>query len=348
MEPTADDLPENAPILFATPDNPVPDNHVAGYFDGCDGRRLRYAIFRCDASVAKGTVVLLHGRNEFIEKYFETIRHFTGLGFWVATFDWRGQGGSDRLLKRPLRGHLRRFSDLENDLSIFLETIVLPETRLPFMMIAHSMGGLVALSSAPTLANRIDRLVAIAPFVELSGRQPGLIRLFCKLLAVIGLGWITFERDRFPRPYEDNVLTSDERRFRRNQAIYTAWPKLRVGPPTARWVAAMLTAMKRVNRVRHLDRIQVPTLLIAAGADTIVHLRAIEKLANRFRAGHLLTIDGARHELLHEADRYRLPTLAAIDAFLLPDEEPAIENLVAPASETLKREAEAGPVSAAG
>ena len=59
----------------------------------------------------------------------------SGLGGWFgspeAIFGWRGQGGSDRLLKRPLRGHVRRFSDFEDDLSTFLETIVLPEPRLP-------------------------------------------------------------------------------------------------------------------------------------------------------------------------------------------------------------------------
>ena len=91
------------PVLYSTPDNPVPERHIVGYFSARDGIRLRYAIFKCADPVAKGTIVLLHGRNEFIEKYFETIRHFTDLGFWVATFDWRGQGGSDRLLKNPLR-----------------------------------------------------------------------------------------------------------------------------------------------------------------------------------------------------------------------------------------------------
>ncbi len=355
MEPAAEDQPsddakEPAPILYATPDNPVPENHVAGHFETRDKRKLRYAIFKSDLRIAKGTIVLLHGRNEFIEKYFETIRHFTDLGFWVATFDWRGQGGSDRLLKRPLRGHVRRFSDFEDDLSTFLETIVLPETRLPFMMVAHSMGGLIALSAAPTLANRIDRLVCLAPFVELSNQRVGvgLIHVMCKLLTVLGLGWITFERDAFPRPYDGNVLTSDNARFRRNQNIYEAWPKLRVGPPTARWIAAMLSAMKRVSRVTHLDRVQVPTLLIAAGADSIVSQRAIETVANRFRAGHMLTIDGARHELLHEADRYRIQTLAAIDAFLLPDEELSLERLLQRPSDEGETEIERETVSADG
>ncbi|MBN8934216.1 MAG: alpha/beta hydrolase, partial [Rhizobium pusense] len=97
--------------LRASEDNPVPDSHVVGYFSGHAGKQLRYAIFRTHRHVARGTVVLLHGRNECIEKYFETVADLTAMGFWVATFDTRGQGGSERLLKRPGAGHVRRFSD---------------------------------------------------------------------------------------------------------------------------------------------------------------------------------------------------------------------------------------------
>ena len=139
-------------ILFSTPDNPVPDNRTEGYFETHDGHKLRYAVFRCKQPVAKGTVVLLQGRNEFIEKYFETIRDLTAKGLWVATFDLRGQGGSGAAAqKHPSRGHVRRFSDYERDLDDFLEQIVLPDTRLPFYLLAHSTGALIALSAAPRL-----------------------------------------------------------------------------------------------------------------------------------------------------------------------------------------------------
>jgi lysophospholipase len=83
----------------------------------------------------------------------------------------------------------------------------------------------------------------------------------------------------------------------------------------------MLSAMKQVNRFEHLHRINVPTLLIGAGNDPIVAARAIEDLGNRFRAGRAVIIDGARHELMQEADRYRLAALAAIDAFIPPDQD---------------------------
>ncbi|AKH99085.1 lysophospholipase [Hoeflea sp. IMCC20628] len=314
----SDDLPE----LIETDGNPVPGNHVVGWFDGVGGKRLRYAIFKSEVSVAAGTVVLLHGRNECIEKYYETIRHFTDRGLWVATFDWRGQGRSQRLLKNPFRGHLRRFRDMEADLSIFLETIVLPETRLPFCLVAHSMGALVALSMAPKLANRIERMALIAPFVELSNQPIPTwgTRLITRVLRMAGLGWLSSGKDRFPQPFAGNALTTNIDRYARNQALYLAHPELRLGPPTVCWVNEMLGAMDRINRFEHLDQIHVPTLLIGAGNDPIVAPQAIENLGNRFRAGRAIMIDGARHEILQESDRYRLAALAAIDAFIPPDQ----------------------------
>lgn len=314
---------DDTPLLIETEDNPAPPNHVTGWFESVNQKRLRYAIFKSGASMARGTVVLLQGRNECIEKYFETIRHFTDRGLWVATFDWRGQGLSQRLTKNALRGHLRQFEDFEDDLAVFLETIVLPETRLPFCLVAHSMGALVALSMAPKLSNRIERMVLVAPFVELSNQKlpTWLIRSVAGLLRIAGLGRLGTGRDRFPRSFEGNALTTDRARFARNTALYARHPELRLGSPSVCWISEMLSAMKRVTRFSHLDAIHVPTLLIGAGNDPLVASRAVEDLANRFRAGRAIIIDGARHELLQEADRYRVATLAAIDAFIPPDQQ---------------------------
>jgi lysophospholipase len=322
-------MEQDIELLIETAGNPVPGNHIAGWFESTGGKRLRYAIFKSDTTRARGTVVLLQGRNECIEKYYETIEHFTRRGLWVATFDWRGQGLSDRLTKNPLRGHVRRFKDLQADLSVFLETIVLPETRLPFCMVAHSMGALVALSMAPQLGNRIERMVLLAPFVELSNQTlpNGLIRILCSVFRMVGLGWVATGRDSFPRAFENNVLTTDRARFERNIALFTEHPELRLGPPSASWVSEMLKAMRRVKRFEHLHQIKVPTLLIGAGNDRIVSARAVEELGNRFRAGQSVIIDGARHELLQEADRYRLATLAAIDAFIPPDQDDELETM---------------------
>ncbi|WP_046116501.1 alpha/beta fold hydrolase [Ensifer aridi] len=321
-------------ILYSTPDNPMPGNPVAGYFDGAGHRKIRYAVFKSKAANIRGTIVLLQGRNESIEKYFETIGELMEAGFWVATFDWRGQGGSERLLPQPGRGHVERFDDYERDLTAFLHEIVLPDTRLPFSIVAHSMGALVALSLAPFLASRIERMVLLAPFVGLSGQvvgERGAVTIATSMRR-FGFGSLPLRADRGKHlPFENNVLTTDSRRYARNLALIDACPRLRVGPPTARWLSEAFRTIRHVMEREHLTRITVPTVILAPTADRLVPYLAIEYLASNFRAGHLIPIDGGRHELLHEADRYRAQAMAAILAFLPgadPDDDgPVLRHL---------------------
>ena len=306
-------------VLLQIPGNPVPPNHFAGYFTSFDGMKLRYAVFRSGSQVPAGTIVLLPGRNEPIEKYFETVRDLNALGLWVAIFDWRGQGGSPRLLKGRRRGHARRFRDHERDLDQFLEQIVLPDAKLPFFILAHSMGALVALKAAPRLANRIERMVLTAPFVGVAGlRVPNwLLKLLAKAASLFGFGWIQFTSDKLlDRRFEGNTLTSDRDRFARNQAIHKTHPDLALGPPTARWISVMIDAIEEVMTMDHLRRIEVPTLVIAPTNDQIVPYERLEQLSRMFRAGKLLTIAGAEHEVLQERDIFRAQALAAIAAFI--------------------------------
>src|SRR5690606_6432297 len=111
-------------------------------------------------------------------------------------------------------------------------------------------------------------------------------------------------------------LTSDPRRYGRNQAIAATHRELLIGGPTATWVRAAGLAIRRVNDPDFLARLHVPTLLVAASDDKVVDYRAIETYARKLRVGSLVTIDGARHELLQEKDIFREQTLAAFDAFI--------------------------------
>lgn len=305
-------------ILHATADNPVPENHFAGFLEGRGGVKIRYAVFRSKEREAKGTVVLLQGRSECIEKYFETINDLTARGLWVATFDWRGQAGSDRLIQGNRAGHIGRFADYEADLSLFLEKIVLPDARLPFFIVAHSTGALVALSQAPYLENRIQRMVLAAPFVALAGQSmsQSKITIIARLASLFGLGKHTFRKGDPGHDFLRNVVTSDERRFIRNAAIFTEHPELSISWPSARWLNETLRTMARVTHQDHLTRIRIPTLLLCPTEDALVPRRAIGDLARIFRAARLIEIDGAKHELFQEADRFRAQALAAIDAFI--------------------------------
>src|SRR6516165_4364563 len=98
--------------LVSIPANPVPDNFVTGTLKTPDGVSLRFARWLPPAG-RRGTVVLLQGRAEWIEKYFETVRDLRARGFAVATIDWRGQGMSERALKNPRKGYVRSFNQYQ-------------------------------------------------------------------------------------------------------------------------------------------------------------------------------------------------------------------------------------------
>src|SRR5215813_15158089 len=83
--------------LVSIPANPVPDGATVGTVKTSDGALLRFARFDPPAG-RKGTLVVLQGRAEFIEKYFEVVHDARKRGFAVAMVDWRGQGLSERAL----------------------------------------------------------------------------------------------------------------------------------------------------------------------------------------------------------------------------------------------------------
>lgn len=308
-------------LFCQTSGNPIPENATAGFLTTRDNRKIRYARFAPVGRPDNGTVILLQGRNECIEKYFETITDLSAKGLGVATLDWRGQGGSDRLIRNSQRGYVKSFRNYATDLEQFFEEIVLPDCRGPYYILAHSTGALVALLTASSMVNRVQRMVLLTPFLGIPGQTVSMagIRLITTILSFLGLGRLYAAwgpRPRQSAPFNTNNLTSDPARYQRNISIYEAHPQLALGGPTVRWLRAASSAAVAVSKPEFMAGIRIPTLIIAAGADSVVSTKAIASYARHLRLSSLLTIDGARHELLQEADLYREQTLAAFHAFI--------------------------------
>ncbi|BCG86038.1 MULTISPECIES: alpha/beta hydrolase [unclassified Mesorhizobium] len=321
------DLLHDTPLFHETEGNPRPENATGGFFVTRDRKKIRYGLFAAVARPMRGTVVLLSGRNECIEKYFETIRDLAARGFGVATLDWRGQGDSDRLIRDRQRGYVRSFRDYTADLEQFFEEIVLPDCRGPYYILAHSAGAVITLLAAPSMVNRVRRMVLIAPFLTLPDLPVsiGTVRRVCSFFCALGLGRLYAAWGPRPRqtlPFEANKVTSDPQRYRRNTRIYEEHPQLALGGPTIRWLQAAAKASEAISDPDFMARIQVPLLIIAAGTDQVVSTKAVETYARSLRLGSLLMIDGSKHEILQEVDLYREQFLAAFDAFIPGSDDP--------------------------
>jgi len=225
--------------------NPVPSGATVGAFRGYDGAQLRYARWDATRMPRRGTVCLFGGRAEFIEKYFEVVADLRRRGFAVATMDWRGQGGSQRMLANPRKGHVRGFWEYDRDLIRFMKDIVLPDCPPPFIGLAHSMGGNILLRNATMPGLWFERIVLVAPMISIHesilGPRPWHARVYAELSSLLGMStaYVVGGTDRLESsyPFEDNTLTCDRERWSRTKAVLDIAPDLGLGSPTIGWLA---------------------------------------------------------------------------------------------------------------
>lgn len=294
-----------------------------------DGTSLRAAVWPAPAGATRGSVVLLQGRAECVEKYGETAGDLRARGFAVFSFDWRGQGGSGRALADPRKGHVGRYEDYLADLDRFLERSVLPAAPRPIVVLAHSMGAHVALRhcaahfsgfAAPRAAPWFaDRLVLAAPLIALAlgPAQRVLAGALAGGAAALGLGARAVPGGAgYPPAFDGNPLTRDRRRFARNEALLRDNPALAVGWPTLGWLAATMRSAAVLRRAGFAEAVRLPVLIVAAGADRVVSNAAQARLAARLPDCAFATIPDARHELLMETDSVRAAFFARFDAFV--------------------------------
>ncbi len=294
---------------------------MQGYVTTSDGVKIRYGKWKAATSPVKGTVLILQGRTEYIEKYLETVGDIRRKGFEVVVFDWRGQGGSDRMLEDPRKGYIDEYDEYVLDLETIIADVALPDCKSPFYILGHSTGALVALLAAPAIPNKIRRMVLCSPLLGI-GKQPvsqGAIRVLSGTMTALGLADSYLGGGGTPlisKPFIGNPLTSDLARYERGKRFSEDHRELTIGAPTAAWVFASCKAMEKVLDPDFYAEITIPALFVLAGNDEVVDNVVAERLAARLRAGSLLTIDGAKHELLHETDFFREQMLAAFFAFV--------------------------------
>jgi lysophospholipase len=306
--------------LIQTPDNPAPSGAQVATIRTQDGLDLRVARWH-PWGEAQGTVVVCQGRAEFIEKYFETIEALLARKLCVVAFDWRGQGLSGRELANRRKGHIDDFSIYERDLEAIMQQIVAPFCPQPWFGLAHSMGGAILLGQARRGNSPFARIVTTAPMIDLYGlRFPMLARVTAEVLDAVGLGSAFIpggsSRARLMHAFYDNVLTRDERRFKRCADILRADERLILGDPTIGWVNAAFRVMRDFADPEFPRRVMVPCLVFNAGADRVVDGRAIERFAQRLKAGRVITLPSAEHEILQERDDVLAQFWAGFDAFV--------------------------------
>lgn len=270
----------------------------------------------------RGTLVVLPGRAEFIEKYAEAVDDFCGLGFAVAVIEWRGQGLSSRVAPHPERGFVTDYEDYLQDLAAALDHLRSVAAPRPWFLLGHSMGAHIGLRWLHRRPDGFAAAVMTAPMfgIPLAAVPEPAARLLGRAAVRFGAGWryapgqrdFLIDRCRYDR----NPLTSCPVRFQSYRDLLAGRPELALGGVTWGWLDATLRSMALTRAPGYLERIATPLLLCMAGADRVVSNPSIELFARRLPRATLCRFGEARHELLIERDEIRNRVLAAIDAFL--------------------------------
>jgi len=274
-----------------------------------DQQSLRYGIWYSSTKKQKGSILLLSGRREFMEKYLETIEELNQEGFDVYSLDWRGQGLSSRILANRHKGFIDDYDVYIYDLNMFITKIVMPESVHPLIIIAHSMGGHIALRFMHDHPDLADMAVLTSPMIDIFASS--LSRRFVKLITrmaiktgfshsyTIGSGDYTVEK------FKGNELTSDPVRFADTQNAIIKNPDLALGGVTYGWLTATLKSIDILTQPGFAAKITTPILMVIAGNDKIVSTNAQKQFCTMLPNCKLIEISEARHEIFKETDAVR-------------------------------------------
>ena len=305
--------------LFPRPENKAPPNiHCVEVLT--QGRLKLRAAFAVPKQ-PKGTIFILQGRAEFIERYFEIMNDFMKNGFAVATFDWRGQGGSQRLLKNSQLGHISNFTDFDADMDAIYSRVLVAHCPKPYYALAHSTGGHMMLRALRG-KKWVERAVLTSPLlgVHFKPWPEPVARGLASMAAGIGFG--TAPLPGFPTQpvqswtFENNPLTSDRKRWDRDAATLLAHPELGTGAPTYGWLRAALDSIDELQKWPKDRGPSCPTLIIMAGQDLVVNNTATKRFLDRAPGFSSLTIADSQHEILNEKSEIRQRFLAAFESFI--------------------------------
>ena len=273
---------------------------------------------------AKGTVILAHGRTEFVEKYYEVIGELLERSYAIFTFDWRGQGMATRELEEWQRGHIENFEDYLADLDAIFTSDFFNAMPGPHHVIAHSMGGNIMLRYLHAHPELASRAVFTAPMLQVGSAIAGsAIRLLASGATAMGRSgeepFVSNPIDPIDGTFEGNPVTSDAERFERTRLTIAANPRLGLAGISWQWIKAAMESIEITWSDEFIAALTVPTLFIGAGQEKIVDPTASKRYAALAATCEAVTIESAMHEIMMERDPFRRQFWALYDEFLSRD-----------------------------
>lgn len=257
-----------------------------GYTEGVGRLRLHYRT--CEVETPRAALLLAHGLFEHSRRYEEFAEFMAGAGCSTFMLDLRGHGNSE-----GRRGHVRSFDVLLQDLDRFRREVQgLVPLELPFFLLGHSLGGLIALRYLEEYEPAFRGAVITSPWLGTVAPAP---RWQIIAGAVLNRVLPAF-------PFHVRLDPDDLSRDPERVADYREDPQIH-STLTPRLFAETSSAIELA--LRRGERIAVPVLFILAADDRIVDADRSLSFARALPSDRvdIQLLEGHYHEVLQEPDR---------------------------------------------
>ena len=245
---------------------------------------LAYEKFLLPHSIA--SVIIVHGFNEYKEKFHEVIYYFLQKNIQVFIYDQRGHGMS-KLSAQQTQIDSQNFNEYVLDLKAMIDEVVKPsllkEDKL--FIFSHSMGGAVTTSFIEQFEGRVDGVILNTPmFLIDTGKYPrSFTYLYSKQMAKLGWGreyiptteaFDSEKHSRYDKQPENSISNSQIREaYHHDVNVRLHTVPTRGG--SLNWLKTAFDTTHAILKPDRLKRIKQPVLLIRAGRDTVVQKEGI-------------------------------------------------------------------------
>ena len=269
---------------------------------------------------ARGTVMIVHGFTENVDKYAEIIHSFLKNGFCVVAYDQRGHGRSSR--KEGIRDlsltHVEQFSDYVDDMALVVDT-VLRKMPKPYFLFCHSMGGAVCALYLAAHGDVFARAVFSSPMIApyLGGAPGGAVKAICNAMIALGKG---AERAFISKPYSgaekfETSCATSRPRFDWYEQLRAQTPAFQNNGPSYAWAKEAISVTKKLLAEGKPEGIRIPVRVFGAEEDTSVLPKPQRDFANRLPNGTYAVVKGAKHEIYRSPDAVLFPWWHDVLAF---------------------------------
>ncbi|MCK4860742.1 MAG: alpha/beta hydrolase [Rhodobacteraceae bacterium] len=294
----------------------VPVGGKAIFVSAKDGTKIRIAYWQ---GGDRGTVLLLPGRTEYIEKYGRMVAKLQSRNMNVVVIDWRGQGLSQRHDERRDRGYVESFQHYQQDIAAAMNAPEIVALQGPRTLFSHSMGGCIALRA---LVDGLD--VEAAVFSSPMWGLPGPAAAKHVLNAVNTLGR-PFGQHKALVPgtkptyyvtvnaFEGNELTNDADHYAMFKSHLDAEPNLGLGGPTIHWA---VEAIKEMDALMKASVPDIPVLTFLGTQEIVVDGKAMKSRALSLPNTRFEVIENGKHEIWMETPEIQAQVWDIMDQFL--------------------------------